>query len=91
MTEILLLRMLLGLAESVGPIASMSFIRRNFAGAEAGLPIGIYIAGQNLGPAAGHAAGHAVDRTSRMARHVRDHRIGRAAVAARLAVVRAAG
>src|ERR1700722_11736789 len=28
---ILALRMLLGLAESVGPIASMSFIRRNFA------------------------------------------------------------
>ncbi len=54
---ILLLRMLLGLAESVGPIASMSFIRRNFTGAEAGLPIGIYIAGQNLGPAAGALLG----------------------------------
>lgn len=54
---ILLLRMLLGMAESVGPIASMSFIRRNFAGAEAGLPIGIYIAGQNLGPAAGTLLG----------------------------------
>jgi MFS family permease len=53
----LALRMLLGLAESVGPIASMSFIRRNFAGAEAGLPIGIYIAGQNLGPAAGTLLG----------------------------------
>lgn len=57
LTEILLLRMLLGVAESVGPIASMSFIRRNFAGAEAGLPIGIYIAGQNLGPAAGTLLG----------------------------------
>ncbi len=53
----LVLRMVLGLAESVGPIASMSFIRRNFAGAEAGLPIGIYIAGQNLGPAAGALLG----------------------------------
>jgi ACS family D-galactonate transporter-like MFS transporter len=53
----LVLRLLLGLAESVGPIASMSFIRRNFSGAEAGLPIGIYIAGQNLGPAAGTLLG----------------------------------
>jgi ACS family D-galactonate transporter-like MFS transporter len=53
----LALRMLLGLAESVGPIASISFIRRNFAGADAGLPIGIYIAGQNLGPAAGTLLG----------------------------------
>src|ERR1700687_3939665 len=38
LTDMLLLRMLLGLAESVGPIASLSFIRRNFAGAEVGLP-----------------------------------------------------
>jgi MFS family permease len=57
LAEILILRMLLGLAESIGPIASMSFIRRNFAGAEAGLPIGIYIAGQNLGPATGTLLG----------------------------------
>jgi ACS family D-galactonate transporter-like MFS transporter len=57
LVEILVLRMLLGLAESVGPIASMSFIRRNFSGSEAGLPIGIYIAGQNLGPAAGTLLG----------------------------------
>jgi MFS family permease len=53
----LLLRLLLGMAESVGPIASLSFIRRNFAGAEAGLPVAIYIAGQNLGPAAGTLLG----------------------------------
>ncbi len=57
LATILLLRMLLGMAESIGPIASMSFIRRNFSGAEAGLPIGIYIAGQNLGPAAGTLIG----------------------------------
>ncbi len=57
LTDILLFRMLLGLAESVGPIASLSFIRRNFAGAEAGLPTAIYIAGQNLGPAAGALIG----------------------------------
>ena len=54
---ILALRMLLGLAEAVGPIASLSFIRRNFTGAEVGLPTSIYIAGQNLGPAAGTLLG----------------------------------
>jgi MFS family permease len=54
---ILFLRLLLGLAESIGPIASMTYIRRNFSGAESGLPIGIYIAGQNLGPAAGTLLG----------------------------------
>ena len=57
LTDILLLRMLLGLAEAVGPIASLSFIRRNFSGAEIGLPTAIYIAGQNFGPAAGALLG----------------------------------
>lgn len=55
--DILLLRMLLGLAEAVGPIASISFIRRNFSGAEVGLPTAIYIAGQNFGPAVGMLVG----------------------------------
>jgi MFS family permease len=53
----LVLRLLLGVAESVGPIASTAFIRRNFAVEELGLPIGIYIAGQNLGPAVGTLVG----------------------------------
>lgn len=57
LTDILILRLLLGLAEAVGPIASLSFIRRNFQGAEIGLPTAIYIAGQNLGPAAGTLLG----------------------------------
>ncbi|HEY3439505.1 MAG TPA: MFS transporter [Paludibaculum sp.] len=57
LTDILLLRLLLGLAEAIGPIASLSYIRRNFSGAEAGLPTAIYIAGQNLGPAAGALLG----------------------------------
>jgi MFS family permease len=57
LTDILLLRLLLGLAEAVGPIASLSYIRRNFPGAEVGLPTAIYIAGQNLGPAAGTLLG----------------------------------
>ncbi len=55
--EILLFRMLLGLAEAVGPIASLSYIRRNFENAGGGLPTAIYIAGQNLGPAAGALLG----------------------------------
>jgi MFS family permease len=54
---ILLLRMLLGMSESAGPIASMAFIRRNFNGAEAGLPTAVYIAGQNVGPAVGTLLG----------------------------------
>ncbi|MBV8820237.1 MAG: MFS transporter, partial [Acidobacteriaceae bacterium] len=57
LADILILRMLLGLAEAVGPIASLSFIRRNFSGAEVGLPTAIYIAGQNLGPASGALLG----------------------------------
>lgn len=55
--DIFALRLLLGLAEAVGPIASLSFIRRNFAGPEQGLPTAIYIAGQNVGPAAGTLLG----------------------------------
>jgi MFS family permease len=57
LTGILLLRLVLGLAEAAGPVASLSFIRRNFQGAEIGLPTAIYIAGQNFGPAAGTLLG----------------------------------
>lgn len=52
-SDIFALRLLLGLAEAVGPIASLTFIRQNFEGREQGLPTAIYIAAQNLGPAAG--------------------------------------
>jgi len=55
--DVLALRLLLGLAEAIGPIASLSFIRRNFAGPEQGLPTAIYIAGQNVGPATGTLLG----------------------------------
>ena len=55
--DIIGLRMLLGLAESIGPLASIAFIRRNFAGKNQGLPTSIYIAGQNVGPALGALAG----------------------------------
>jgi MFS family permease len=57
MTDILVLRVLLGVAEAAGPIASLSYIRRNFAGADIGLPTSIYVAGQNLGPALGALIG----------------------------------
>jgi ACS family D-galactonate transporter-like MFS transporter len=55
--DVLILRLLLGLAEAAGPIASIAFIRRNFAGPEQGLPTAIYIAGQNVGPGAGTLLG----------------------------------
>lgn len=55
--DIIGLRMLLGLAESIGPLASIAFIRNNFAGKDQGLPTAIYIAGQNAGPALGAIVG----------------------------------
>ena len=55
--DIIGLRMLLGLAESIGPLASIAFIRNNFAGKDQGLPTAIYIAGQNAGPALGALVG----------------------------------
>jgi MFS transporter, ACS family, D-galactonate transporter len=51
------LRMLLGLAESVAPLASIAFIRNNFAAQDQGLPTSIYISGQNIGPAIGALVG----------------------------------
>jgi ACS family D-galactonate transporter-like MFS transporter len=55
--DVVLMRMVLGLAEAAGPIASLSFIRQNFRGREQGLPTAIYIAGQNVGPAVGALLG----------------------------------
>lgn len=56
-SSILSLRLLLGVAEAVGPLASLAFIRRTFAPSEQGLPTSIYIAGQTLGPALGARLG----------------------------------
>jgi len=50
-------RLVLGMAESVGPLASISFIRRNFASRQQGLPTAIYLAGQQVGPAVGALLG----------------------------------
>lgn len=55
--EIIGARMVLGLAESTAPLASIAFIRNNFAGRDQGLPVSIYIAGQNIGPALGALVG----------------------------------
>jgi len=51
--DILASRLALGFAESIGPLASLAFIRAHYAAREQGLPVSIYIAGQNLGPAIG--------------------------------------
>lgn len=53
----LIARLVLGLAESVAPLASVSYIRRNFAPKEQGLPIAIYLAGQAVGPGLGALVG----------------------------------
>ncbi len=55
--DVIGLRMVLGLAESIAPLASISFIRSNFSGKDQGLPTSIYIAGQNIGPALGVLVG----------------------------------
>jgi ACS family D-galactonate transporter-like MFS transporter len=55
--DVIGLRMVLGLAESVAPLASLAFIRSHFSGKDQGLPTAIYIAGQNFGPALGVLVG----------------------------------
>lgn len=51
--EIAASRMVLGFAETLGPVASLAVIRASFSPRENGLPTAIYIAGQALGPVAG--------------------------------------
>lgn len=58
--DVIALRMVLGFAESVGPLASLSFIRNNFEGKDQGLPTAIYIGGQSVGPALGALVGAAL-------------------------------
>ncbi|MGH9325247.1 MAG: MFS transporter [Terriglobia bacterium] len=55
--QIISSRLVLGLAESTAPMASVAFMRKNFAGEDQGLPMAIYIAGQNVGPAIGALVG----------------------------------
>lgn len=53
-------RLILGMAESVGPIASLAAIRASFAEKENGLPTSIYIAGQAFGPSLSLLVGSAL-------------------------------
>ena len=55
--DIVASRLFLGFAESVGPLASLAFIRRYFQAEERGLPTSLYIGGQTLGPALGTLLG----------------------------------
>lgn len=55
--DMIALRLVLGLAESIGPLASLSFIATYFQGKDQGLPTSIYIAGQSIGPALGALVG----------------------------------
>jgi MFS family permease len=56
-SDILASRLLLGLAESVGPLASLAFIHAYFSVREQGLPVAIYLSGQTVGPAFGALLG----------------------------------
>ena len=51
--DIIRSRLVLGFAETIGPIASLAVIRASFLPRENGLPTAIYIGGQTLGPALG--------------------------------------
>jgi MFS family permease len=55
--ELLGLRLVLGMAESFGPLASIAFIRTNFSEEEQGLPTALYVAGLTAGPAIGTLMG----------------------------------
>lgn len=54
------LRLVLGVCESIGPIASIAFIKRSFKEDEQGAPTGVYTAGALLGPGIGTLAGAAI-------------------------------
>jgi MFS family permease len=51
--DIIASRLVLGFAETIGPVASLAVIRASFSPRENGVPTAIYIAGQTLGPASG--------------------------------------
>lgn len=55
--DIIASRLVLGFAESVGPLASLAFIRRYFQAEKRGVPTALYIAGQTIGPALGTLLG----------------------------------
>ncbi len=89
--DILSLRMILGLAEAVGPLASLAFIRKNFSGSEHGLPTSIYISGQTIGPAVGALLGSALLADYGWRFMFVGHWTGSLAVDSRLVVLRPGG
>src|ERR1700722_2819083 len=58
--QILYLRLLLGVGETVAHPASISFIRRKFSEEQQGLPTAIYLSGMQFGPAIGAFLGSAL-------------------------------
>jgi MFS family permease len=56
-TQILLLRLLLGIGEAAVQPASLAFIRRNFVVEQQGLPTAVYLSGMSFGPALGAMLG----------------------------------
>ncbi len=74
--DILGLRLVLGLAESVGPLASLAFIRQNFEGpAQGSASIDLHSGTDNRTCVRGFAWLHAAGGF-RLARHVRGDRVG---------------
>jgi ACS family D-galactonate transporter-like MFS transporter len=57
LTQILALRLVLGIAESVAHPLSLSYIKRSFHEKEQGLPTGIYVSGMMVGAGAGSLLG----------------------------------
>ena len=56
-SQIMALRLVLGMAESFGPVASLAYIRTSFSQREQGVPTAIYVAGLSAGPAVGTLLG----------------------------------
>jgi MFS family permease len=59
-TQILFLRLLLGVGEAAAQPASLAFIRRKFAADQQGLPTAIYLSGMSFGPALGAIVGASI-------------------------------
>ncbi len=51
--SLLALRLALGMAETIAPLASITFIRRSYSAEALGMPTAIYLSGQMVGPALG--------------------------------------
>lgn len=59
-SQILVMRMILGLGQAAAQPVSLGYIRRNFEESEQGMPTGLYISGMMIGPALGGLLGAAL-------------------------------